>query len=330
MNYTMLFKKIEKGDIEPLYLFYGEENFLVDEAVKKVISKAIESAHRDFNLDILSGNETNSDEIINTAKTLPFIGGRRVIIVKYRENILESGIDRLIEYCSMPSPTTCLIFTALEMDVRSKLYNTISKSGITVQFNQLNKRDASAWITKRVKEAGYRIGDYAKEYLLEIVGNNLQRLSNELEKVFIFKCNDKDININDIKFLVEDTKIESIFTFTDSLSSGDMVGALKLLNKLMNQGETSVKIIGMIARQMRLIFLTRFFKEKGIPLSELPARAGFPPFLLKGYLNLAGKYNKNELRESFFMIQNADIRLKSSDIPEKRILEKLVFDLCSR
>lgn len=329
MSYGELIAKIEKGILAPLYLFYGGETFLIDDAVERIISKAIEPSNRDFNLEIVKGGETTYQEVVNKAQTLPFIGERRVVIVKDIDEIKAQGVERLLEYCSNPSPSACLVLTAAEIDKRSKLYNTLSKKGIVVEFCNVNEKYAGFWITKKVKESGYRMGDDAKEYLLEVVGSRLQRLNMELEKIFTFKNNDRDITTDDIRLLVEDTKVEAIFTFTDSIGSKDIDGALKLLSKILNQGEMPVKIIGMIARQLRLILLTKTYREKGIPLSELPSKAGFAPFLLKGYLGQAEKYNAIELKESFFKIQEADIRLKSSDIPEKMILQKLVLDLCS-
>jgi DNA polymerase-3 subunit delta len=328
MNYNELTAKIEKGVFVPLYLFYGEETFLIDDAVERIASTAVEPSNRDFNVEIIKGGETTYQEIINKAQTLPFIGERRVVIVKGIDEMKAQGLERLIEYCSNPSPSTCLVFAAAEIDKRSKLYNILSKSGVIVEFNHVNEKYAGVWITKKVKESGFQMNEDAKKYLLDIVGSRLQRLAMELEKIFTFKGNDRNITTDDIKLLVEDTKIETIFTFTDSIGSKDIDGAFKLLSKMLNQGEAAIKIIGMIARQLRLILLTKTYREKGIPLSDLPSKAGFAPFLLKGYLGQAEKYNVRELKESFFKIQEADIRLKSSDIPEKMILEKLVLDLC--
>ncbi len=328
MNFNELAAKTEKGIFAPLYLFYGEERFIIDDMAGKIASGAVEPSNRDFNLEIVKGSETTYEEIINKAQTLPFIGSRRVVIVKGIEEMKAEGAERLIEYCSNPSPSTCLVLIASEIDKRSKLYNALSKNGVAVEFGRVNERYAGSWITKKAKESGYGMDDDAKKYLLEIVGSRLQRLSMELEKIFTFKGNDRNITIDDIKLLVEDTKIETIFAFTDFIGSRDADSALKLLNKMLNQGETPVKIIAMIARQLRLILLAKSYRKKGITLSEIPSKAGFAPFLLNGYLGQSEKYTIRELKESFFKIQEADIRLKSSDIREKMVLEKLVLDLC--
>ena len=339
MNYSELIKNIEKGKIEPLYLFYGEEGFLIDEAVKKIASMVVEPSNRDFNLDILRGSETNYAEIINKAQTLPFMGERRVVIAKDIDGMKGGGAERLIEYCLNPSPATCLISTAHKIDGRNKLHSTLSKNGITVQFNRLNKRDAANWITKKVNEAGYSIDIDAREYLLEVVGNNLQRLKNELEKVFTYKGPPPSppskggerggIKTDDIKTLVEDTKVETIFAFTDSIGSKDINKALRLLEKMISQGEMPEKIISMITRQFRLILLTKVYRERGAASSEIPAKAGFAPFLLEGYLKQAAKYTLIELKDSFYKVQMADLKIKSSDISKRMIIEKLIFELCS-
>lgn len=327
MHYSELIKKIENGRVEPIYLFSGEERFLINKIIEKIISKVIEPSNRNFNLEVLNGSETSYVEMLNRSQTLPFIGDRRVVIVKGVNEVKTSGIERLIEYCLNPSPSTCLILIADEIDEKGKLYNALLKKNVIVQFKSLNEKYALEWIMKRAGESGYRIDDDAKKYLLEIVGNNLQKLNNELEKIFTFKSDDKNIRTDDIKLLVEDTKTESVFKLTDSIGSKDIDGTLKLLDKMIEQGEMPLKIIGMISRQYRLILLTKLYLEIGVPLSELPLKAGFKPFLLKGYLSQSGKYSIREIKENFFKIQEADMRLKSSDIPGKIVLEKLAFDL---
>src|SRR3972149_3358016 len=291
MNYSELIKNIEKGWLNPLYLFYGDEGFLIDEAVKKIVSVIVEPSNKDFNLEFLRGGETSCEEIVSKAQTLPFMGERRAIIVK--------GIDE------------------------------IKVSGVEIQFKSLYEKDTTGWVMKIAKESGYRIDNNAKDYLLSIVGSNLQRLKNELEKVFTFKGSNKDIKIDDIKLMVEDTKIESIFAFTDSIGSKNINKAFKFLDKMFSQGEMPEKIVGMIARQFRLILLTKVYRENGAPSSEIPAKAGFAPFLLEGYLKQADKYTLTELKDSFYKVQAADVKIKTSDISKKIIIEKLIFDLCS-
>ncbi len=329
MNYGELIKNIEKGIINPLYLFYGDEGFLIDEAVKKMVSVIVEPSNRDFNLEFLRGGETSCEEIISKAQTLPFMGERRVVIVKGIDEIKASGAERLMEYCSNPSPTTTLILTGHKIDGRDKLHNAVSKNGVVVQFKPLYEKDTAGWMMRIVKEAEYRIDNDAKDYLISIVGNNLQRLKNELEKVFTYKGSNKDIKIDDIKLLVEDTKIESIFAFTDSIGSKNINKALRLLEKMIGQGEMPEKIISMITRQFRIVLLTKLYKERGSPSSEIPAKAGFAPFLLEGYLKQAAKYNLMELKDSFYKVQMADVKIKSSDISKRMIIEKLIFELCS-
>lgn len=329
MNYSELIKNIEKGIINPLYLFYGDEGFLIDEAVKKIVSVIVEPSNRDFNLEFLRGGETSCEEIVSKAQTLPFMGERRAVIVKGIDEIKASGVERLIEYCSNPSPTTTLILTGHKIDARDKLHNAISKNSVVVQFKLLYEKDTAGWVMRIVKEAGYRIDNDAKDYLISIVGNNLQRLKNELEKVFTYKGSNKDIKIDDIKLLVEDTKIESIFAFTDSIGSKDINKTLRLLEKMISQGEIPERIIGMITRQFRLILLTKVYRDRGAASSEIPAKAGFAPFLLDGYLKQAAKYTLIELKDSFYKVQMADVKIKSSDISKRMIIEKLIFELCS-
>lgn len=329
MNYSELIKNIEKGIINPLYLFYGDEGFLIDEAVKKIVSVIVEPSNKDFNLEFLRGGETSCEEIVSKAQTLPFMGERRAVIVKGIDEIKVSGVERLMEYCSNPSPTTTLILTGHKIDGRDKLHSTISKNGVVVQFKPLYEKDTAGWVMRIVKGEGYRIDNDAKDYLISIVGNNLQRLKNELEKVFTYKGSNKDIKIDDIKLLVEDTKIESIFAFTDSIGSKNINKALRLLEKMISQGEMPEKIISMITRQFRLILLTKVYRERGAASSEIPAKAGFAPFLLEGYLKQAVKYTLIELKDSFYKVQMADVKIKSSDISKRMIIEKLIFELCS-
>ena len=132
-SYHSLIKELEKGLIAPLYLFYGEETYLIDEVIKKISSLLIDPNLKDFNCRIGYADEENSFNLIDEAKTLPFMGDKRLLVIKNIERLKKGDDEAFIRYCLNPSFSSCVIFIGVEIDKRRKFFHVLSKEGVIVR-----------------------------------------------------------------------------------------------------------------------------------------------------------------------------------------------------
>ncbi|MBI5183175.1 MAG: DNA polymerase III subunit delta [Nitrospinae bacterium] len=330
MNYSELIKKIDKGEIGPLYLFHGVERFLIDEAINKIIARLTNKDNKIFNLTTVDAHDADISVIIDNARTLPFLGDRRVLIIKGIDEIKNlEGEDMLISYCSSPSLSTCLIFIAGKIDLRKRLYAVITKNGEVVHFNRQYENQVMSWLYKRVGDFNLKITEEARRSLWEMVGNDLQRLNNELEKIITYIGDKTIIRRDDVEEVVGYIKVDSIFELTDAIGEKNVEKGLGYLHNIFSHGEPPLKILIMIIRQFRLVWQAKVYKEMGYSPSDIAKRIKVMPYLISRIIEQSRRFDEEELKLGFYKMLGRDIELKTSDSSPLMILESLILDLCN-
>lgn len=320
---------VDKGDLGPLYLLYGDEPYLVERAAKKLLERAVDPGFRDFNLNVFYGNECKGEEIFGAAQTLPMFAERRVVLVKKGGELPAAAQELLLPYLQDPSPTTCLVLQADKVDGRKKFFLELKKKGEAVEFKRPYENQLGPFVREEIRSAGKRIVPEAAELLAYLVGNNLQELVSQIEKLALF-CGSKEvIGVDDVKAIVSDTKVESVFEFTDALGARDLDRAVGLLYTLLKDGEVPLRILGAVARHFRQLWQVRALLEKRVPSGDIAKAAQINPYFLKKVTDQARNYDVRELKRIFERMLELDVAFKSGG-NEKALFERFVLESCRR
>ncbi|QXE89260.1 DNA polymerase III subunit delta [Geomonas subterranea] len=322
-------KAVEKGELASLYLLFGDEPYLVERAVKKLLDRAVDPGFRDFNLDVFYGNECKGEEVFSAAQTLPMFADRRVVLVKKGGDLSAHAMEVLLPYLQDPSPGTCLILQAEKVDGRKKFYAELKKRGEAVEFKRPYENQLGPYVRDEVRAAGKKIEPAAAELLGYLVGNNLQELVSQIEKLCIYCGKKETVAVADVKAIVSDTKVESVFEFTDALGSKDLPRALKMLTALLQDGEVPLRMLGAVARHFRQLWQVRELLDKKVPQSELAKASGINPYFLNKVTAQARNYTVVELQRIFERMLELDLAFKSGGL-EEPLLERFVMDACRR
>ena len=125
---------LAKGRLAPFYLFYGPGEFRLEKVLDTIRDRYLPESARDLNLEICYGDETESQEIISRARSLPFLASNRLIIVRRTENFRAEALERFLPYFEDPAETTCLIFVSSKTDFKKKFYKKIKSLGRAVNL----------------------------------------------------------------------------------------------------------------------------------------------------------------------------------------------------
>lgn len=328
-NYTALIKEIEKGLFSPIYLFYGQETYLIEEATEKIFRLYVDPNFKDFSYRLLYADEESLSVIIDEAKTLPFMGNKKILVIKNIDRVKKEDDEIIINYCLNPSQSSCVIFTGEEIDRRRKFFHVVSKKGIAVRFDCLSDKDLDSWIKKKLEGYNLKISEEALSYLKNFVGNDLRMINNELEKAVSFVGEKSEIRLEDIEAVSGDIHFRSIFELTSSIGWKKEEDALRLINKILLQGESPLKILALISYQIRSIMLTKFYLKKRYSLTRISKELGIPQTFLKEYIEQSKIFQFRELRNHLKELLNIDIQLKSSKLSPKILLESLILKMCA-
>ena len=321
-------KSIEKGDIRPLYYLYGEESYLIEKGVKQLLSSLVSADLRDFNLNVYYGNECTGDDIAAAAQTLPMFAEWRVVQVKNSDKLSASALEALAAYVQNPSPSTCLILQGEKIDQRKKFFVEMKKKGELVEFKRLYENQLLPFIRSEAAEQGKKFQPAAAELLVCLSGNNLQDLVSQIEKIILYAGSRDIIELDDVKAVVSDTRVDSVFELANSLGEKDLDKALRNLHALMYDGEAPLLILAMLTRHFRQLWKVRELVERKVPSQEIGKAAGVHPYFLQGIVRQCKNYRVAELREVFEKFFALDIALKSGSAKPALLLECLVIDIC--
>jgi DNA polymerase-3 subunit delta len=147
-------RRLKRKELAPVVFLWGEESWLVDDAIHEIEAVALAPELREFNREVFYGDETEAQAIVSAAQTLPWLGSQRLVLVRGTESLARSGDQLLVAYCKQPSPSTCLIFVAQRAEPGRPLLALLSKLPWAVRFRRLVGRDLSSWVEQRLAACG--------------------------------------------------------------------------------------------------------------------------------------------------------------------------------
>jgi DNA polymerase-3 subunit delta len=327
-------RKLQSGQIGPLYLFEGSEKYLRDQALKKLLEAAVDESARDFNLARISVTQGNLDDALALARQFPMISTRRMVVVTGFESISDDKqIEALKDYLRAPAETTALVFVSDALDNRRNIATMLRKSCEVVSFDPLDERDAAPqWIRDYVARSGRLIEPQAASYLVGMVGVDLMRLSAELDKLINYAGEKGRIGKPEIDELVLNSREHSNFELTDAILDGDRRRALTLLDRIYanasERPETlSLMILGAIGSNYRKMLAAKDLMRRNAPNAEVAKAVGMSPFFVTKFNERVRKIDAARILRGIARIAQTDVALKTSLATPRLQIEILICEL---
>jgi DNA polymerase III subunit delta len=337
-----------KPALLPVYLFFGEEDRLKEEAVAALIKHAVSPDFADFDLETLDASDTTADAIRAAAGQLPFGSERRVVVVRgleqWRDRGKQSEAERLAEGVERLGDSVCLILvTSAEEDeakrktaVTVKLDNAVKRGGAVVACRALKGEGLVDWIFGRVKQEGKRIEPGAVEQLIQAVGSEMLLLEQEIIKLVCYVGEADTIRGRDVAAVVASSPEDVMFATIDAIARRQTDVALSRLAELHRYDPkpqaVAGKLLALLARQYRMLWQAKFLAEKRINprevrslppelASELPSESNIAQLAFKAgeLFTLSRNYKWRELADALEKLLLCDLANKGGATDETDI-----------
>jgi DNA polymerase III subunit delta len=323
---AQLFKELKQKQIAPVYLFFGEEDFLIEQFTDAVHEAALQPGDKDFNLDIFWANEYDGAAIVNAAAAFPMMAERRLIIVKEIHLLDDKSQALLLKYAQKPSPTSCVILTSSKITAAVKKLRPLAFS---IEAKPLYENQAPQWIKSHVKTRGFTISDEAIGLLQLNVGVSLRRLASEIDKIELLLKGRSEISIADVEAIVGSAKEFTIFELGDAVADKKLDKSLRVLERLLELGESAVGILAMLSRHFILLAKSKEIAGRRAQREEIAKLLKINAFFVEKYLQQSTKYKHEHLAQIFILLLRADQHLKSSYQKPRLVLETLIVEIYS-
>lgn len=349
--YRELMNDLRLKNIAPVYLFFGEEAYLREQAVRKFSQSLVPHEIAAFNIDVLDGEEASGDEVVSCVNTPPVMVERRLVIVQHtrffstpakkkatekdEDNLsarqageVENKKNILLNYLQKPLPSTCLIFnTDQSVDQRRNLFKAVKKNGRAIEFTSLKRQDLHKWLAQEAQRAGKKIPPAAVEVLLNRVGQNMFLLKSEVQKLVSFTGDKKIIEESDVQVLTVPLIEENIFKVVDAIGQRLILQALKGIRDLLVNRQPPPVILAMLARQFRLILQTRQLTSSGFSQTELSKQLNIHPYAASKIIKQSKNFNEQQTIAILERLLEIDLGTKTGKLDFYPAIETLLLEL---
>jgi DNA polymerase III subunit delta len=326
--FEALIKQWKAGKFAPIYLFHGEEDFLIEQLCNQIVRYALSPEDHDFNLDVLYASEIDGSQLINAVTSYPMMAERRLVLVKNLQHLDDKAQEMLAKYSQQPSPSSCLVMTASKIKANTLLSK--SKKHFTVfEAKKLYDSKMPDWIRSHLAPYKITITNEAVRLLLASTGNSLRNINVELEKILLQLDDRLEISVKDVERVVGISKQYNIFELCDAVGSRNIGNGLAIANRMLQAGESAVGMLVMLTRHFFILARIKEYKAQRMQENSMARELKIHPYFFKNYLRQAGQFNRDQLRDAFSMLLDADVNLKSSYQKPQMILELLVVKLGS-
>ncbi|MGH2403053.1 MAG: DNA polymerase III subunit delta [bacterium] len=308
-------------------LIIGEEDYLAEEMLARLIDQALPPENRALNLDVLD-SAGPIGEILTRLDTAPFFGPNRVVVIRRLEAMRDGDQEALVAYLERGDSPTVGLYVARDLDRRRRLFQTFRRVATIIECRPLPPRDLPPWVQRRITAAGKRAAPGAAETLVALAGGSLRDLDHEVDKVAAYVGDRPQIMRADVEAIASRLGEASIFTLADAVGGGDVARALQALHDNLATHEP-LQVLFMIARQFRLILRARSVARplSGADSAALAERLGVHPFVARKVTEQARGYRPEQFPGVFAALEGADQAIKSGSAP-RLVLETLIVQLC--
>jgi DNA polymerase-3 subunit delta len=312
-------------EIQPLYVVVGDEEFLKGQVLTALQPLILGDADPEFAWSKFPGDTVEWPAIRGELDTLPFLSPRRVVAIESADPFVTKYRQALEKYVGQPSKCGVLILEVKSWPANTKLAKMISAAA-TIVCNSQKVAALVGWCSTHAKAAhGKTLDRDAAAWLVELVGDEMGLLDQEIAKLAVYVGDAAEITRGDIDQLVGQSRAAQTFKIFEAIGAERPADALAILHQLFEQGEDEHRVLGAFTWQLtRLARLGRAV-ESGMSLAAACEAAGIIPWQRANFEQQARHLGRRRLGKLYDWLLDADFTMKSTGgLPGRLLLERLI------
>lgn len=324
---------IRAGTLENLYVFHGEETFLLHHYLEQMRKLLLDELTESFNYHRLNSETFDIQIFADAVENLPMMAEHTLVQVddvdlfklpEDSRNKIGQILSDIPEYCTV---VFTYVTVAWRPDKRlKKLWDPVEAHASIVEFARQELRDLIPWVTRHFAAKGKRISTDLCSYLIEITGGTMTALSGEIDKICAYSGADH-IQKTDIDAVTEPVLDAVMFQLTDALGKGRYADALHILQKLLKMQEDPIYLLGVIGSHFRRLGAARTLLDNGRQSAELMKLYGMSSYPAQKTMESARHFTPEFCRKASELILETDHHMKTSFDEPERLLELLILQL---
>jgi len=317
-----------RGKWDPVVVLVGTETFLIERAVRLLRKATVGDGPRGFNDDLFHGAGLVGARVAAAAKTLPMMAQARFVLVRGAHDAAPAELDALASYVSDPSPSTCFVITAEKLDGKTKLAKAAKASKAWLSVEPLKGGLLERFATGEAKRRGHVIEAPALAALVDATGNDLAAIDDGIERLSLYVGEGRPIDRASVEAVIVRVRVDTIWSLVDAIALKRTKVALEAALSMLDDREPPLRILAMVARQIRMVAKMKAALEDGMTQGDAVKAAGAAPFKARELSDSAKRFSEPDLRRALVILRDADVALKGSKREPEIVMEEAVLALC--
>ncbi len=298
----------KKKLFKPVYWLEGEEDYFIDQVVHYAEHNILTEAEAGFNLTVFYGKDANWADITNACRRYPMFSERQVVLLKEGQQMRD--IDKLEAYIQNPLPSTIFVVSYKEkkVDGRTSLARTLKKNAEVFTTKKLYENHLQDWTNTLVQSKGFTIDPKALALVVDHIGNDLSRISNEVEKLSVNLGKRTHISADDIETYVGISKEYNPFELQSAIARRDLGRAMQIIQYF--EANPKAAPIQLVLPTLYNLFQKSFmyFGVSSKDEKTVAAALGVTPYFVKDYINAAKTYGYEGTESALLLLHHYNLR----------------------
>ena len=333
-NSLQILKSSLRGkELSSLYVFHGEEVFLLHHYLEQIKKLLLDEVTESFNFHKLNQETFSVQSFLNAVDNLPMMAEHTMVHVDEVDlfKLPEDDRNKMAEILS-DIPDYCTVVFSYETvawkpDKRlKKLWEAVSENGEIVEFAKQGQRELISWVSRHFMAYDKRISNDLCAYLIDITGGTMTALNGEISKIAAYS-GAPEIRKSDIDAVTEPVLDAIVFQMTDLMAAGDYGAALEKLRQLLKMQQEPLSILGAVGNHFRRISTALLLQQSGRGIRDLMSVYGITEYPARKTMDAARRFTPEFCGKAACLVMETDYKIKTSFDEPERLLELLVLEL---
>jgi DNA polymerase III subunit delta len=322
-----------KQKTAPIHVVFGPEAFLKRQAIASIVDTTLADADRSLAISEYDGAAAGltAADVLDDLRTLPFLTECRLVLVRDADAFITRHRQALEEYVGNPSPTGVLLLECRSFPATTRLYKRVNALGGLVPCEAIKSGQAPSWVTSRARNAHQiQIDPQAAAMLVDLIGDDLGLLDNELQKLGLYVGERRRVTVADVAALVQSIREEKVWGILSAIAAGDQAGALTMWEQVLETDRAAeYRAIGGLAFKVRQLLNAKRAEEAGASQAELGRILVVwnDPRRLRAEL---AAFTTAQAEAMLCRLLEADVASKTGGVSVRSSIEAFIVEMCRR
>ncbi len=307
-----------------LYVIVSNDQVTIDAQIKKLCPNS-NGLERIF-YDLL---ETPIERVIEDLDTYNFFTKKKVVIAtnatflsnEKKKGEIEHQLNSFEKYLKNPNPENILVLITDSLDKRKKIVTALLEKATVLD------KELSLNVVLKDQLLDFKMEQQTLDYLITYCGNQKERVLKEIEKLKIYKWEEKEITIFDVQEIVFKNLENNIYSLVDSILNANKRDSFSKYQDLLLQGEQASSILSKLANKIRLIYQVKILLNEGFRDLEIAKQLNMHPYPIKLAREASYQYSEKLLMEYLLKLAQVDLEMKSGNPVANLSLEVFIASI---